>query len=240
MLELRVLAFCRSPLQLLGSTAALLFLSRTVEAVQGQQEFLKFLLISLAGSGALTFILITMLYFFMVVPISIMGYGAGDRAGDMLYEPICGFQGGIAALLVGIKQAIPDNEVTLFSTLRFRAKDFPWIYVAIAAVGSLLTGTALQILPFVLFATYTSWFYLRFFACRSDSFLRGDPSEDFRFASLFPAVVQPAADVIARTCGAVTRFGIANTREAQSDRNSALLLGGGLPSRGDIEAARRR
>lgn len=38
------------------------------------------------------------------------------------YTEICGFQGVVAGLLVGLKQIMPENDVTLLGYVRFRAK----------------------------------------------------------------------------------------------------------------------
>lgn len=219
--------------------AAVLFLSRPVEAVQGQAGLLKFLLITQAGAGSLTFFLITTLYYILAVTMA--GTAAGDRAGDVLYDPICGFQACLAALLVGIKQALPDNEITVFSSIQFKANYLPSLYILAAIVLGILTSTTLKLVPFALFGTYVAWFYLRFFAYRADSFLRGDPSQDFRFASFFPMVIQPAADEVARVCSTVTRINQWVEAEAQqAQQNSAALLGRASPSKDTFEATRRR
>lgn len=44
--------------------------------------------------------------------------------GKMLcrYTEICGFQGVFAGLLVGLKQIMPENDVTLVGYVKFRAK----------------------------------------------------------------------------------------------------------------------
>lgn len=38
------------------------------------------------------------------------------------YSEICGFQGVFAGLLVGLKQIMPENDVTLVGYVKFRAK----------------------------------------------------------------------------------------------------------------------
>ena len=38
------------------------------------------------------------------------------------YTEICGFQGVFAGLLVGLKQIMPENDVTLLGYVKFRAK----------------------------------------------------------------------------------------------------------------------
>lgn len=38
------------------------------------------------------------------------------------YSEICGFQGVFAGLVVGLKQIMPENDVTLVGYVKFRAK----------------------------------------------------------------------------------------------------------------------
>ena len=122
------------------------------------------------------------------------------------YTEICGFQGVFAGLLVGLKQIMPENDVTLVGYVKFRAKvnmaseskqqlfatamqpDFseqgqslgflccvqhlPAIFIALTVTGALVLGTVLKTVPFVLFGTYASWFYLRFFQSKPETSLQ--------------------------------------------------------------------
>jgi hypothetical protein len=169
------------------------------------------------------------------------GTPAGDSAGDILYDPICGFQGGLAALLVGVKQAIPDKDITMFSFLQFKTRDLPGIYLVAILIWGIVTGSTLKLFPFAVFSCYTAWFYLRFFAYRSDSFLRGDPSPEFSFASFFPAAAQPAANQFGKFCSSITKIDAMLAADAQNvKQSSALLLGRASPSKDNFEANRRR
>jgi hypothetical protein len=231
--------FLRPSLQLITYVLAILFLSRPVEAVQGQPGFLKSILISIGVSGGLTFFLVTFIYYIQAVTMA--GTAAGDNAGDILYDPICGFQGGLAALLVGVKQAIPDKDITMLSSFQFKTKDLPGVYLVAILIWGIITGSTLKLLPFALFASYTAWFYLRFFAYRADSFLRGDPSPEFSFASFFPAAAQPVANQIAKVCLNVTKLDAMLAADAQNvKQSSALLIGRASPSKDTFEANRRR
>ena len=49
-----------------------------------------------------------------------------DHAGDALFRPMGGFEAGAAALMVAVKQQLPDNEVALLSFFKFRAKVCVW------------------------------------------------------------------------------------------------------------------
>lgn len=185
--------------------AALLALSRIVEPAYGGREFLRFLLLSLAGSGALTFVLVTVCYY--IAAVAGAGSAKGDHAGDLLYLPICGFQGGLAALLVALKHIIPDNEVTVLGLLRFRVRHLAGLYLlGVAALGA-AAGLTAKLLPLAAFGAYTAWLYLRFLQPRGDGGGAGDPSDDFRLATFFPEFAHPAVDAAAGACAALTRLG---------------------------------
>ncbi|KAL4522182.1 hypothetical protein Ndes2437B_g07920 [Nannochloris sp. 'desiccata'] len=224
---------------LVAYVVPVLFFSRSVEAVQGQPGFLKSILLSIAAAGGLTFFLVTFIYY--VQAVTMAGTPAGDSAGDILYDPICGFQGGLGALLVGVKQAIPDKDITMLSFFQFKTKDLPGLYLVVVSILGIVTGSMLKLVPFALFGSYTAWFYLRFFAYRADSFLRGDPSPEFSFASFFPAAAQPTADKIAKVCLGITTIDAMMEADAQNvKQSSALLLGRASPSKDSFEANRRR
>lgn len=70
----------------------------------------------------------------------------------MLFRPLAGFDAGVAALLVAVKQLIPDNEVALLGgALRFRAKvralneghldPITWVGAQVAIAGRVLDGS---------------------------------------------------------------------------------------------------
>lgn len=56
------------------------------------------------------------------------------------YTEICGFQGVFAGLLVGLKQIMPENDVTLVGYVKFRAK----VNMATYTVKQQLLATAMQ------------------------------------------------------------------------------------------------
>ena len=97
-----------------------------------------------------------------------------------------------------------------------------------------LLSSPLGVLPFVLYGTYTSWFYLRFLQYNTETKLRGDPSQDFNFASFFPSPLQPFVD---RAVGVLwsPKFGV-----AQAQPKGHTLGGSSLMGSDDHDAARRR
>lgn len=213
--------------RLLLSLVGVLVLAKVVEPVWGSKGFLLFVGIVNFWTGFCTFVLLYLLY-------------TVDRAGDLLYTEICGFQGVFAGLLVGLKQIMPENDVTLVGYVKFRAKHLPAIFILLTVTGALVLGTVLNTVPFVLFGTYVSWFYLRFFQSKSETSLQGDPSDEFRFATFFPAAVHPVIDKVAGLCSLVFRVGLKQTPARSESGNSFALSNAPLPGSDNAEAARRR
>lgn len=171
-----------------------------------------------------------------------------DTAADILYVPICGFQGCLAALLVGLKHAQPDSEFILFSSFTARTKDFPSIYILAATIIASITGSVIKIVPFVLFGTYFAWIYLRFLHVSPQGGFQGDTSLEFRFASFFPAPLHPVMDAFATACSKATgllaeKVGSSGGFLHNGDRHSNGDSNGTLPNSSSsnvVEAARRR
>lgn len=146
----------------LGFSAALLYVGRIVEPLHGSQEYARFLAVATAGTGALTLLAVTFVYYAGVSAEKKSEEGL-DRVGAILYTPICGFHGAFAALLVALKQLLPDSEVAVLGGLvRCRVKHLPSIYVALMCSLSAALHAIAQYAPFVLFGTYCAWLYLRF------------------------------------------------------------------------------
>ncbi|KAK9676559.1 hypothetical protein RND81_11G085100 [Saponaria officinalis] len=87
----------------------------------------------------------------------------------------------------------------------------------------------------ILFGSYMSWIYLRFFQTKPETSFKGDPSDEFSFNSFFfqkLPVVNPLSSIFHRLfCG----------RSSTSDDGNGYV-GGGIPLPGSdpIEASRRR
>jgi hypothetical protein len=133
-----------------------------------------------------------------------------------LFARFGGFQGVTAALLVALRQTSPDDPfapelLPPLAALGLRHRHLSGAFVAGTAVLALFSGALhhhIGLYSFVLSGSYFGWLYLRFFqpvsvACGargdaqagdavSGSALRGDPREEFSFASLFPTPLQPA------------------------------------------------
>ncbi|EFN51672.1 hypothetical protein CHLNCDRAFT_139902 [Chlorella variabilis] len=215
---------------------AVLFLARIVEPIYGSRELFKYLSIVITLTSFLTVAVVTVLYY---ATLSSKSSPKADHAGDKLFRPMGGFEAGLAALLVAVKQLIPDNEVALLGgALKFRAKHLPALYAAAMVGGSLALGGAVRVIPFTLFGTYLGWAFLRFVQTRNG--VRGDLSDEFRLSTFFPQPLQPPVDQVAGACTRLTGLGASTGSQAQQAAWNYGMGGSVLPGTDDGEAARRR
>ncbi|KAM7272589.1 hypothetical protein ACFE04_027252 [Oxalis oulophora] len=199
----------------------LLFMGKLLEPIWGSKEFLKFIFAVNLLTSIFVFITAIALYYITMQE-------------NYLYMPVSGFNGVFAGFLVGIKQIIPDQELSI---LRIKAKWLPSLMLLISTIVSFFTlESALAYLPTLIFGTYIGWIYLRFLQRKPESKLRGDPSDDFAFSTFFPDFVRPVIDPIAsifhRMC--------CGKRENGTDANGYVLGGTPLPGSDSIDASRRR
>lgn len=203
------------------SIIGLLFIGKLLEPIWGSREFLKFIFVVNFLTSVFVFITAISLYYVTTQE-------------NYLYMPISGFQGVLSGFLVGIKQIIPDQELSL---LKIKAKWLPSLALLVSVVVSFFTTDSATYLPTVIFGTYIGWIYLRYWQKKSETKLKGDPSDEFAFSTFFPDPLRPVIDPIATIferlfCG---------RRSESSDESSGYTLGGlSLPSSDPIEASRRR
>ena len=175
-----------------------------------------------------------------------------------LFARFGGFQGVTAGLLVALRQTSADEPFApdLLPSLGLRHRHLSGAFVTATAVLTLFNGAMhhhIGLMSFVLFGSYYAWVYLRFFqpvsvACGARAAaggdtsadgaatLRGDPREEFSFASLFPTPLQPAisrlaAPAYACCCAPTAKAGA----PAHAPRRAAAAAGassvGGSPPR---------
>ncbi|KAL5699636.1 Rhomboid-like protein 19 [Ranunculus cassubicifolius] len=204
------------------STLGLLLIGKLLEPIWGSKEFLKFIFIVNFLTSVCLFV--TAIAFYYVT-----------RQESYLYTPISGFQGVILGFLVGIKQLLPDQEISASSQLKIKTKWMPSLVLLLATVISIFTSEVIY-LPTLIFGTYMSWIYLRYLQSQPDTTLRGDPSDEFAFSTFFPSFVRPVIDPIASLfdrllCG---RSRVANEEDDYTTGSAPL------PGSDPIEASRRR
>ncbi|KAL3687799.1 hypothetical protein R1sor_014108 [Riccia sorocarpa] len=210
---------------LIVSITGLLFFGRLLEPVWGSKEFVKFIAFTNFFTTICTFIISIFFY-----------YVTGHE--NLLYTPMSGFHGVLAGFLVAVKQIFPDYEINAAKVFKLRAKWLSSLLVFIALVVGFFLEDPIIYIPFIVFGTYGSWIYLRFFQRRSEANFKGDASDEFAFDTFFPEVFSPVVKPIAGVCGKVCCGKRAQDAEAQ---DSVYVLGGKpLPGSDPAEATRRR
>lgn len=202
------------------SIIGLLFIGKLLEPIWGSREFLKFIFVVNFLTSVCVFITAIALYYI-------------TQQENYLYMPLSGFYGVLSGFLVGVKQIIPDQEL---SVLRIKAKWLPSIALLLSIVASFFTAESATYLPTLVFGTYTGWIYLRYFQRKQETKLKGDPSDEFAFSTFFPEflrrVIDPIASIFDRMlCG---------RSDASSEARGYTVGSSPLPGSDSIEASRRR
>lgn len=205
------------------STFALLFIGKLLEPIWGSKEFVKFIFVVNVLTYLCVFITAIALYY-------------ATRVELYLYMPISGFHGVLSGFLVGIKQIIPDHELSVFGISTIKAKWLPSIMILLSVTASFFLAESAAYLPMIIFGTYMSWIYLRYLQSRSETNFRGDPSDEFAFATFFPEfirpVINPISTIFHRMC--------CGRSDISNDGKDDVLGRAPFPSSDSIEASRRR
>ncbi|KAK8542197.1 hypothetical protein V6N12_014800 [Hibiscus sabdariffa] len=202
------------------STLGLLFLGKLLEPIWGSKEFLKFIFVINFLTCFCVFITAIALYYI-------------TRQENYLYMPLSGFHGVLAGFLVGIKQIVPDQEL---SPLKIKAKWLPSLMVLFSIAMSFFTAEPATYLPTLIFGTYTGWIYLKYLQSKPEAKHMGDPNEDFAFSTFFPQFLRPIVDPIASKFHQM----LCGESEAPIDVQDYTLEGSPLLGSDPIEASRRR
>lgn len=107
------------------------------------------------------------------------------------FSPVATTNGMCTALLVAVKQLIPEHEIGA-SAVKLSANYLPILYITLVTTLTVIGLTSLGDLFFTLAAFQFSWLYLRYFQRRNGE--RGDLSDSFSYASMFP---EPLRTVVA-------------------------------------------
>ncbi|PLB50204.1 putative rhomboid family protein [Aspergillus steynii IBT 23096] len=166
--------------------ATLFYGGKYLERAWSSREFAKFILTIAVVPNV------------VIVPLYLIWAAVrGNPTGSV--TQICGGISIQASFLVAFKQLVPEHTVTLFKGLvKMRVKHFPALFLFLNTLSGVLFGTHVAaILSWV--GLLTSWSYLRFLKRQPDLTgtstdglgIKGDASETFAFACLFPDVIQP-------------------------------------------------
>jgi hypothetical protein len=66
----------------------------------------------------------------------------------------------------------------------------PFFVVCFSSIMAFIVPDSINFLPTLVSGMYVSWLYLRYFQRNPLTGLKGDPSDDFSFPSLFPAAMR--------------------------------------------------
>eukprot|EP00898_Chlorokybus_atmophyticus_P003385 jgi/Chlat1/4047/Chrsp26S04099 len=202
---------------------AVLVFGKVLEPIWGSKTFLKFIAYVNFSTGFCTFVLMYLLFFLTRHERFLYGTGVN------------GFAGVVAGFLVAIKQLMPEQELRAVAGLKLRAKHLPSIFVLLSVILCVVTEEEMA-LPFILFGTYSSWLYLRYFQEKLGN-LKGDPSEDFAFHTFFPEPLHP---IVSRLSTVVERLFCGMVRKPAQTDPSQVLANHQLPGSDPVDASRRR
>ncbi|MFH4973774.1 hypothetical protein AB6A40_000483 [Gnathostoma spinigerum] len=177
-------AFCeRNPILLIWSLWCLYQSSSVIEPTWGISEFLRYIIIVQVLSS-----LFIAFGFFLSYTLW--------TAYAFFFVKISGCPSVCAAVFVAIKQYLPDSVICAAPFGRIKSTHLPALAVlfstTFAICGIVRAISVLQIL----FGIQVAWVYLRFFQAHDDGEPRGDSSDHFTWATLFPSKLQPLAAVL--------------------------------------------
>jgi membrane associated rhomboid family serine protease len=174
------------------NAATVFYGGKYLERAWGSREFSKFIAVVTVIPNAL------------IIPIYLIWSGVGGSPSRGLTQ-ICGGVAIQASFLVAFKQLVPEHTVTIFKGLvKMRVKHFPALFLLLNTLSGILIGTDTAVVLAWL-GILTSWTYLRFYKQQPDLTgtstnglgIKGDASETFAFACLFPDVMQPPIAFVA-------------------------------------------
>lgn len=232
--------------------ATLFYGGKYLERAWSSREFAKFI------------VTIAVIPNVVIVP-SYLLWAAIRGSSSIGLTQVCGGIPIQASFLVAFKQLVPEHTVTVFKGLvQMRVKHFPALFLLLNTISGVVLGTeTAAILSWL--GLLTSWTYLRFFKRQPDLTgtstdgmgIKGDASETFAFACLFPDVIQPPIAVVSdqiysvlvslKICTPFSEEDIASGNQQVLARGEAGLptllsshRAGGMRGTGKREEAERR
>ena len=181
----------------------LLYIGKGLEPIWGASELTRFIL----GVNVAVAVMSWISMFFLYV------FSAGDEF--YLFAKFGGFHGVLAALMLALRQVLPEEPVVggdgddaqAFASLRwFRNKHLIGTYLTFTAIYAFMSGGKhhhIGLYLFDIWGAYCAWIYLRYFQPHGVGAPRGDDSADFAFAALFPPRARPMISRVAAPLRAV-------------------------------------
>ncbi|CAI7607349.1 unnamed protein product [Penicillium pancosmium] len=168
------------------NAATIFYGGKYLERAWGSREFSKFVAA------------VTLIPNAVIIPIYLIWGAAGGSSSRSLTQ-ICGGVSIQGAFLVAFKQLVPEHTVAILKGMvRMRVKHFPALFLLLNTLSGFIIGTDTA-LVLAWLGLLTSWTYLRFYKRQPDLTgmsttglgIKGDASETFAFACLFPDIMQP-------------------------------------------------
>ncbi|MQM09332.1 hypothetical protein Taro_042203 [Colocasia esculenta] len=204
------------------SISSLLISGKLLEPIWSTREFLKFIVF--VNACTLGGVYVTALISYYIT-----------KRESFLYLPLSGFHGVISGFLVGVKQIVPNQEITTLGGFHMRAKWLPSLFVLISIILSFFTSETMPYLPFVLFGTYSGWLYARYLLRDPETNLFGSPGEEFAFSTFFPPFIRSTVDALSSCC-----YKLWSKKQAMRKEDDDALESTSLPSLDSAEASRWR
>ena len=201
-----------------------MYLGRLLEPIWGTREFVNFVVVVQTCVGVAAFVTMYLLY-------------VATASQFYLFAKFSGFHGVLAALMVALRQQLPEERVPLpaplGALLKMRNKHLPGAYCVATAALSIASGAKHHHVGLWLFAAYgayAGWVYLRYYQVRfvdtsaggggvDVEVVRGDDREEFEFAAQFPAAFAPALRAATDPCHAMC---CAGRLRAERSANAAV------------------
>ncbi|GMT23568.1 hypothetical protein PFISCL1PPCAC_14865 [Pristionchus fissidentatus] len=168
----------------------------------------------------------------------------------LLYDvSLCGMAPIIAAVIVMVKQFLPDSIVWDSGMGRIKYTHLPLNACLLSFIASLI-GLVRFVVPLeIVVGTQLSWTYLRFLSPHETEAVIGDPSDHFAWATLFPSAFRPFCTLISKAVfRSLVKCGICKRKQIRHVDVTSLLSGGGpsspamrtLPMEGERKDSERR
>ncbi|VDM38889.1 unnamed protein product [Toxocara canis] len=174
----------RNPILLLWSLWCLRMASLIIEPVWGDIELLRY------------FAIVQVLSSLLIALISLLSYIIVKDYSFFYHAEVSGASALCAALYVAIKQFLPDSILLTTAIGRLKNNHLPGCALLGVCVLTVCGAVRPLVVLQVMLGVQLGWTYLRFYQAHEDGEPKGDSSDHFAWATLFPSKLQPFMAVI--------------------------------------------
>ena len=147
---------------------------------KGPVAFLKYLGVCTVTTG------LVLLLFGMFEPLFVKDIASWSIVTNTGYF---GFQPGLMACFVALKQVMPDTQIAIFFLFRIKLGQLPLFALTLTSLAGIIMPSRGVLSMLVAFPV--SWFYLRYFSYLYNRTTPGDMRDSFSLATFFPAAISP-------------------------------------------------